>query len=121
MEFVSGIGRAPLNDLMLINELYLKPYLTFIKENKNVYRAAFNNPVSMDTDRLMRETSKSVLMPILGRFDIPDAEQAYWIAFYIQGSMAVIREWLSRDCSDSIEDMMRIMIACIRPNLTGES
>lgn len=119
-EFVPEIGRSSLSDLMLVNEQYLRPYLTFVKKNRNVYRAAFNNPVSMDTNRLIDESSKRVLMPILSRFDIPETEQAYWIAFYIQGCMAIIKEWLSRDCSDTVDDMMRIMIACIRPHNKGE-
>lgn len=120
-ELVPEIGRASLSDLMFINEPYIKPYLTFIKENKNVYRAAFNNPISMYTHKLMDELSQNVLMPILSRFDIPDSEQAYWIAFYIHGCSAIIQEWLNRDCSDSVEDMMRIMIACIRPHTKGDT
>lgn len=119
-EFVPNIEKSDLHDLMLINEQYLRPYLTFIQENKNVYRAAFRNPTSMQTHKHMDSMSKHVLMPIMKRFAIPETEQAYWIAFYIQGSMAIIKEWLDRNCSDSIEDIMRIMIACIRPGSTGD-
>lgn len=48
-EFIQNIEKANLKDLMLINEEYLTPYLVFIKDNRNVYRAAFRNPASMQT------------------------------------------------------------------------
>lgn len=114
-EFIPGIETAKLEDLMLIDEAYMRPYLCFIRDNKNVYRAAFKNPASMNTDHLMDSSTKNVLMPILKRFAVPEPERAYWVSFYIQGTRAIVREWLNRDCSDSVEDVMRIMAECIRP------
>lgn len=119
-EFIPGIETADLKDLMLINETYIKPYLCFIRDNRNIYRAAFRNPASMKTDYLMDASSKYVLMPILKRFAVPESERIYWVSFYIQGTMAIVKEWLNRNCSDSVEDIMRIMIECIRPGAGAE-
>ena len=120
-EFVPKIQTAELQNLMFINEEYLKPYLTFIREHKNVYRAAFRNPAAMETRKQMDDVSRYVLMPVMQRFEIPEAEQPYWIAFYIRGCMAIVQEWLNRDCSDSVEDIMRVMMACIRPDIKAET
>ena len=113
--FVSGIGQAGLKDLILINDDYLLPYLNFIQKNQSLYRAAFKNPGAMDTHRLIADASRRVLMPIMSRFHIPEAEQSYRIAFYVQGCMAIVREWLERSCTDPVEHIERIIIACIRP------
>ena len=114
--FVPSIREAPLDDLLLINEQYLIPYLTFIRDNRKIYLAAFQNPKAMEADRQMEDVSRYVLMPILERFGVPAVEREYWIAYYVHGCMAIVREWISRDCMDTIEAVARIMMACIQPH-----
>lgn len=111
--FIPSIHSAPLSELVLINSEYLRPYLTFIKERKSVYKAAYKNPVCMQTEKRFEKVSKYVLMPIMKRFQIPEKEQAYWINFYIHGCTAIIQEWINRNCGDPIEDIERIMTECI--------
>ena len=114
-QFIPSIHSAPLNELVLINSEYLRPYLSFIKEHKSVYRAAFKNPVCMQAERQLEGISEYVLKPIMKRFQIPEKDQSYWISFYIHGCKAIIQEWIKRNCEDAIEDIERIMIQCIRP------
>ena len=114
-QFISSIRSAPLDELVLINSEYLRPYLSFIKEHKSVYVAAFTNPECMQTERLLEGISEYVLKPIMKRFQIPEKDQPYWINFYIHGCIAIVREWIKRNCEDAIEDIERIMIQCIRP------
>lgn len=113
--FIQNIHHAPLNELILINSEYLTPYLTFIKEHKAVYKAAFKNPVCMQAEAQFASISNHVLIPILNRFEIPEQFHAYWISFYIRGCMAIIQEWINRNCVEPIEEIVRILIACIRP------
>lgn len=114
-QFIPSIHSAPLSELVLINSKYLRPYLTFIKEHKSVYRAALMNPVCMQTERQLGDISEYVLKPIMKRFQIPEQDQPYWINFYIHGCKAIVQEWIKRNCEDSIENIERIMIQCIRP------
>ena len=114
-QFIPSIHSAPLNELVLINSEYLRPYLSFIKEHKSVYRAAFKNPVCMQAERQLDGISEYVLKPIMKRFQIPEKDQPYWINFYIRGCKAIVQEWIKRNCEDAIEDIERIMIQCIRP------
>ena len=37
------------------------------------------------------------------------------MAFSVQGLMAIITEWLRRDCADSVERIISIMQGCILP------
>ena len=114
-QFVPSIHSAPLNELVLINSEYLRPYLSFIKEHKSVYQAAFKNPVCMQAERQFEDISEYVLKPIMKRFQIPEEEQPYWISFYIHGCTAIVQEWIKRNCEDPIENIEHIMIQCIRP------
>ncbi|MDI9242210.1 TetR/AcrR family transcriptional regulator [Fusibacillus kribbianus] len=115
-QFIPSIHSAPLNELVLINPEYLRPYLSFIKEHKSVYRAAFKNPVCMQAEKQLEGISEYVLKPIMKRFQIPEEEQSYWISFYIHGCKAIVQEWIKRNCEDPIEKIEGVMIRCIRPD-----
>ncbi|MGN1080775.1 MAG: TetR/AcrR family transcriptional regulator [Acutalibacteraceae bacterium] len=112
-EFVSGIGRMPLNDLVLINDKYLIPYLNFVKEHKHIYKATLNNPVSMQSESRLSELYRHVLKPIFMRFGIPDEEQRYWLVYHINGVMAIVTEWLEGNCNETVEEMVRVIENCV--------
>ena len=117
-QFIPSIHSAPLNELVLINSEYLRPYLLFIKEHKSLYQAVFKNPACMRAERQLDDISEFVLKPIMKRFQIPEKDQSYRISFYIHGCKAIIQEWIKRNCEDPVEDIERIMIQCIRPDNT---
>lgn len=49
---------------------------------------------------------RHVFALILERYDVPEPDREYIMAFYIHGLMAVITEWLKNDCADSIEHIL---------------
>ena len=102
-------------DLVLVSREYLLPYLRFIQENKKVYRAAFKNPVGMQTDARYRKLRQYVLEPIMERFEIPEPHRPYYITYYVEGVFAIVKEWLGRDCADEVETVIEIILACVRP------
>ena len=102
-------------DLVLVSREYLLPYLRFIQENKKVYRAAFKNPGGMQTDARYRKLRQYVLEPIMERFEIPEPHRPYYIAYYVEGVFAIVKEWLGRDCADEVETVIEIILACVRP------
>ena len=51
--------------------------------------------------------------PILERFQVPEHQQSYMMTFYMNGLMAIVNEWLKRDCADPIEQICRIMEHCV--------
>lgn len=102
-------------DLVLVSREYLLPYLRFIQENKKVYRAAFKNPGGMQTDVRYRKLRQYVLEPIMERFEIPEPHRPYYIAYYVEGVFAIVKEWLGRDCADEVETVIEIILACVRP------
>ena len=104
-----------LNDLVFVTQEYLLPYLRFIQDNKKVYRAAFRNPSSMQANARYGVLKQRILNPILERFEIPTARRPYYIAYYVEGIAAIVKEWLRHDCGDSVEIIAAIIESCVRP------
>lgn len=111
----SNIDNLPLTELVFINEKYLKPYLTFVKENKKVFMAAQRNPQCMNTDSRFASICENILIPVYKRFNIPEKEHEYWIGFYIRGMQSIINQWIQNECSETVEELMEIIIHCVRP------
>ena len=114
-EIFDNLCKQELRDLVLITREYLLPYLRFIKDNQRIYRAAFRNPVGMHTHLHYSDIKKHILDPILQRFGVPAEYREYYIAYYIEGVAAIIREWLNRNCSDEIDMVATIIEQCVRP------
>lgn len=114
--FIEQINRKDLNDLVLVTQDYLRPYLQFISDNKKVYRAAFRNPNGMQANTRYRDLKNYILEPILKKFRVPDKFWNYYIAYYIEGIMAIIKEWLNNECQDSIETIAAIIEECVKPS-----
>ena len=102
-------------DLILVSRAYLLPYLRFIRDNRRVYRAAFRNPDDMGAYVRYGELKQRVLSPLLERFRIPAAYRPYYIAYYVEGIIAVVKEWLRQDCADEVEMIANIIETCVHP------
>lgn len=113
-DFIDSINEMPLQELVLINQRFLMPYLSFIKEHKTVYQASYSNPKALKAEMRMTELYKLVLKPIFTRFGIPENSHKYWLAYHIEGVSAIVREWLKSDCNDSIEEVIHIIEDCVR-------
>ena len=114
-EILGNLGNRDREALVLVTREYLLPYLRFIRDNKKVYRAAFRNPGSMGANTRYRELKQHILGPILERFEIPAAHRPYYMAYYVEGIAAIIKEWLRQDCKDEVEMIAGIIESCVRP------
>ena len=114
-EVLGNLGGQNREELVLVTREYLLPYLRFIRDNKKVYRAAFRNPRSMQAHTRYGELKQHILGPILERFEIPAAHRPYYMAYYVEGIAAIIREWLRQDCTDEVEMIADIIQSCARP------
>ena len=102
-------------DLVLVTREYLLPYLRFIQDNKKVYRAAFRNPSSKQAHVRYGELKQHILGPILERFEIPASHRPYYMAYYVEGIIAIVKEWLRQDCADEVEMIAGIIESCVQP------
>ena len=114
-EVLGNLSTREREELILVTGEYLLPYLRFIRDNKKVYWAAFRNPGSMQAYARYGELKQRILGPILERFAIPAAHRPYYMAYYVEGIIAIIKEWLRQDCGDEVEIIAHIIQSCVRP------
>ena len=55
-----------------------------------------------------------LLSQILDRYSVLQQDRPYIMAFYIQGLMAIISEWLKNDCTDSITYVTGVIQQCVK-------
>lgn len=118
--FVRGIEDRELKDLVLITREYLLPYLRFVEENRNIYRAAFRNPAEARVKKRYSYVKQYIIEPILKRFGVPQGLWGYYTVYYVEGTMAIVKEWLCSDCRDPIETIASVIEECVRPPAAAE-
>lgn len=114
-EFIEKLNTSSKEELILINEGYLKPYLEFIKNNKKIFMAAFRNPAVMKATDAYLGLEKYIFDPILEKYNVPNYKRKYMLKFYISGIMAIVKEWAMNNCEDSIDSVVNIIVECVRP------
>lgn len=112
--FMTSIKECPLSELYLITPKYLTPYLNYIKEHKRLFLTAVKNANALRLEDSYDGMFHFVFMPILERYQVPDEYRKYLMAFYVQGLMAIITQWLKNDCKDTIEQIIDVMQRCVR-------
>lgn len=109
----SKYANCNLQDLNFIDEKYLYPYLSFIKENQRLFTAVLSQPVAFDSKAVFQRLFDHIFSPILDRFHYPKDEQLYVMMFYLNGITAIITEWLKDGCGKSTEEISSIIRHCI--------
>ena len=112
-EVIRRLENGKRGELIFITQEYLTPYLTFIKENRRIFRLAIKQFRVMNMDEVYDRMFKYIFGPILDRFCIPEKERAYVIKFYLTGVFAVVMEWLDDDCKEDIAFIIKVMNDCV--------
>lgn len=109
-----------LDELYLITPEYLTPYLNYIKENKRLFKTATENHETLRLSETYDKMFTHVFTPILERFQVPMQDREYMMSFYISGLMAIVTQWVKRDCTDSVESIISVIIRCVMRQNNGE-
>ncbi len=109
----SKYANCDLQELNFINEKYLHPYLSFIKENQRLFSAVLSQPTVFDSRAIFQRLFDNIFNPILDRFHYPRNEQHYVMMFYLNGITAIITEWIKEGCNRGIADISTIIHYCI--------
>lgn len=115
--FINNISVCPKSELVLVVPQYLTPYLTFIYDNQKLFLAVMHRPSDFRTNEKYRMLFRNVFVPILNRFQVAEEEQSYRAAYYINGIKAIIDDWLTSGCVETIEKIISIIESCIFPKL----
>ncbi len=101
------------NELIFVTTEYLTPYLTFVKENQRIFKTAVKRFDLMNFDEVYGKMFTHIFNPILARFNVIEKERAYIIKFYLSGIFAIVMEWLEMDCTDDINEIIKIIMDCV--------
>lgn len=108
-----NIASCECNDLIFVRDKYLVPYLTYIKENREVFSTAVSHMNSFGFEKVYAKLFDNIFNPVLDRFHYPAKDRKYVMMYYLNGLTAIIFEWLKDDCSRPIEEISGIIINCI--------
>lgn len=109
---IEKIQDAPIDKLHFLTEDYLVPYLEYIKKNRRIYQAAFENK-AYETDKKYSGLYTYILEPILGRFGFVEKDRKYVSAFYIRGITRIVNEWVEDGCKEAVSEMASLIIKVV--------
>ena len=95
--------------VILTTDKYLRPYLSFIKENKKIYRLMHDKPYLFHIDKITNRLYKDIFDIALTNFKVKEEEKKYIFSFYTEGVMGIIKRWLEEDCNDEIDLIIGII------------
>ena len=98
-----------LQDLNFIQEQYLYPYLSYIKDNKRVFSAVLSHSSTFQFEKIFKKMFDYIFDPILERFEYPLDERKYVMRFYLNGITAIIVEWIKEDCKKSFKEISTVI------------
>ena len=110
---VKGLRDRELGDLVFTDEKYVMPYLTYIRENREVFRTAVLHNQIFAFEDVYNRMFESIFNPILDRFDYPQDCRQYVMKYYLNGIHAIVLEWLRNDCDRSAKEISEIICLCI--------
>lgn len=112
-EFSWNFSDCEKTQLNFICDKYLVPYLTYIKDNKEVFATLMSNVKSLGFDKTYERLFKHIFNPILERFNYPEEDRKYVMMYYLNGINAINTVWLRNNCDRPVEDIANIIKSCI--------
>lgn len=112
-DIIGKLGNCERANLIFVTKEYLVPYLTFIKENRRIFKLSIKQFRVMNMDEVYKKMFELIFEPILAQFGIPTKERAYIIKFYLTGVFAIVMEWLDNDCMDDMDLVIKVISDCV--------
>lgn len=119
--FKENIDRLELNELFLVTDDYLVPYLQFVSQNQRVFKAICSHPTLFDAEKSYQWLFNTIVAPILSRFGVPEVEREYMMEFYVKGVSAIVVHWVNRDCKEPMEQITKLIKSCIPSKYVKDS
>ena len=101
------------SDLIFVCDKYLSPYLSYIKDHKEIFATALLYNQALGFEDVYQRMFDNIFNPILERFHYPSSSRPYVMMYYLNGIHAIVQEWLRNDCDRSIQEISQIISTCI--------
>ena len=102
-----------LSDLNFICDKYLVPFLTYMKENREIISATLSYKKTFGFDSVYEKMFEKIFNPVLDRFHYPTEDRKFVMMYYLNGINAVVLEWIKEDCKKPISEISKIIVGCV--------
>ena len=87
--------------------------MTYIREHKEVFATVVQHYKVLGFDGVYERMFDHIFDPILDRFNYPKNNRQYAMMYYLNGTNAIIAEWLKNGCDRSIQEITGIISDCV--------
>lgn len=107
------LAGLPREELFLLTDRRLLPYLDFIKRNRRVYAVLHAHAELFGVEKTYELFFRSEFSPILSRYGISEEKHAYMMAFYRHGLAAILMRWVQTGCETPAEEIAALIRQCV--------
>ena len=100
---------SDLKSLFFINDKFLIPYLNFVKENKNIYKALKDNPKLFNATVTYENLFIKLFSLILTKFKIEEKWHKSIMDFYIAGLSSILFNWINTDFMYGVDEIAKLI------------
>ncbi len=101
------------NKVFFVTEEFLIPYLNFCKRNKRVLKLVNQKPQLFQKEKAYKEMYVNILYPAISQFIKDENEKIFYLEFFTQGMVGIIRKWIELDCVTQIDELINIIKKCV--------
>lgn len=113
-QIISQFEKKELPNILFTSEKFFIPFLKFIKDNKNFYKACLNKRRSFPIEEGSEELFELVVKPNCLKNNITNEnEMMYYFVFFQSGITMVLKRWVDNDCLDSEKHICKILLNCL--------
>ena len=112
-EIALNLAEAKAEDLFFICDEYLLPYLSYIKDHKEIFGTAVSHVKTLGFEEIYERMFKHIFDPILNRFHYSANQRKYVMLYYLSGINAIVTEWIRDGCEKKAEEISAIITVCI--------
>lgn len=102
------------DELFLIEDKYIYPYLNFIKENSKIYKLIQKQPYLFGKNKIFNNMYNNIFSIILDKYGVKEKEKEYIFSYFSSGLISIILKWIEKDCIEEIEFIANIIKRVIR-------
>lgn len=113
-DFSASLLQREKEDFNLTTPKFLKPYLEFVKKNRQAFKATEQRPKIFKVEESFQRMQQGVFNPILDHYKVKEEEdKEYIFTFFTQGIISVVFKWIKNDCKEEIDTMINLIQHCV--------
>ncbi len=115
-DVIKDIGSGDKDNLVFLTPEYLLPFLNFIKDNSKLFSVVLSEGRVFRHNESYNDLCRYIINPICTLFDVKPEERQYYVHFFIDGIMGIVKEWLKNDCRETPAVLVEIIMKCLQPS-----